>query len=75
MIEDERAGPAMIAAGAAQQGAAADGRLIGFWESDGRPPYLRRSPPPPRRRSYPACVGAPPPLAKLPTIESAASLR
>ena len=33
MIEDGRAAPAMIAAGAAQQGAAADGRrLIGFWE-------------------------------------------
>jgi len=33
MIEDERAGPAMIAAGAAQQGAGADGRrLIDLWE-------------------------------------------
>ena len=32
MIADQRAGPAMIAAGTAQQGAAADGRLIGFWE-------------------------------------------
>jgi hypothetical protein len=33
MIEDGRAAPAMIGAGAAQQGAAADGRrLIGFWE-------------------------------------------
>jgi hypothetical protein len=33
MIEGERAAPAMIAAGASQQGAAADGRrLIGFWE-------------------------------------------
>ena len=33
MIEDGRAGPVMIAAGAAQPSAAADGRhLIGFWE-------------------------------------------
>jgi hypothetical protein len=33
MIEDGRTAPAMIAAGAAQQGAAADSRrVIGFWE-------------------------------------------